>query len=164
MPPYNKYNFFKHTYCIFTEVATTDILAAEQHNYQSKSGSEYYYTNQGVYRTSNHWGRVANCRWRLVTKSNKGYGKKTGFAKWEDFYENDETKKLFFITVDVLAEKIEFHHKSESQVENIQYYTASEAIKCIRKIEGILQRKAYYTHEQILAKIEQIAVVKHIVA
>ena len=65
---YNKTNFHKHTFCIFKEVDFETIQNLKP-NYKSKSGSSYFFTDQGVYRLSNHWGRAANCKWRLEISS-----------------------------------------------------------------------------------------------
>ena len=67
MKTYNQSNFFKHTFCEFQEIDRFEF--PEDTNYKSKSKSMYFYTDEGVYRKSNHWGRVANCRWKLVTDS-----------------------------------------------------------------------------------------------
>jgi hypothetical protein len=97
MKTYNQNNFHKHTFCLWKEVSPADF-EVQKPQFKSKSGSEYYFTTEGVYRTSNHWGRAANCRWRLVSQGNyKSQHTIVGFAKWTDFYPNDETAKLFFI-------------------------------------------------------------------
>ena len=100
---YNKTNFHKHTFCEFIEVDTNAIPNIEWH-YKSKSGSGYCFTEQGVYRISNHWGRAANCRWRLISSASSNTSSRAkinnsqhriGYAKWTDFYPNNETEKLF---------------------------------------------------------------------
>ena len=68
MKIYHSKNFHKHTFCLWTEVSQTDF-DLQKPQFISKSGSEYYFTEKGVYRISNHWGRAANCRWRLITDS-----------------------------------------------------------------------------------------------
>ena len=68
MKTYNQTNFFKHTFCEFKEI--TNFKIPENINFSSKSDSTYFYTNEGVYRKSNHWGRVANCRWKLISTAN----------------------------------------------------------------------------------------------
>ena len=58
-----------------------------------KVSSEYWYTEDGVIRGSDHWGEgVASCDWSLkgVTSGSRPLeiehtGKKYGKAKWEDF-------------------------------------------------------------------------------
>ncbi len=51
---YHNFNFFKHTYCEFDKVNEVLFLENKEH-YKSKSGSLYFYTEEGVYRYSNHW-------------------------------------------------------------------------------------------------------------
>lgn len=98
MKTYNQTNFFKHTFCEFQHV--DDFQFPENTNYKSKSESMYFYTDEGVYRKSNHWGRVANCRWKLITDENyKNQSIVIGFAKWTDFYPINSTEKIFFIEV-----------------------------------------------------------------
>ncbi|TXD48807.1 hypothetical protein [Polaribacter sp. IC073] len=99
MKTYNKTNFFKHTFCEFKQV--DNFKFPVEANYKSKSESMYFYTDEGVYRKSNHWGRVANCRWKLI--ANQEYKNQQiviGFAKWADFYPINSTEKIFFIKVD----------------------------------------------------------------
>ena len=102
-------------------------------HYTSKTGSLYSYTKEGVYRYSNHWGRVADCRWRLLT--NKAYKNQTyhvGFAKWTDFYPINETEKLFYIQVDFNLKKANFQYKNETSEAFL--FTAIAAQKRIRQI------------------------------
>ncbi len=89
---YNRNNFHKHTFCLFQQVDAF-ALADVKLGYKSNSGSEYYFTEIGVYRKSNHWGRAANCRWRLLVNSEyKNQTEIIGFARWNDFYSNNETE------------------------------------------------------------------------
>ena len=105
MKTYNKTNFFKYTYCEFKEDINFEI--PERNNYKSKSNSLYYFTEDGVYRESNHWGRVASCRWRLTTNSPyKNQQRITAFAKWKDFYHLNEKEKLFFVSINFETKKI----------------------------------------------------------
>ena len=108
---FNQYNFYRHTFCIFYEVENNTIENLKI-NYKSKSGSSYYYTDDGVYRKSNHWGRAANCRWKLEANSNlKNKNSRVGYAKWSDFYPNNEQDNLFYIDVDFETQTVDFKHK-----------------------------------------------------
>ena len=108
---YTQLNFHKHTYCVWKEVSDEAIAGYEVH-YSSRSGSRYLFTETGVYRISNHWGRAANCRWRLQSLGDyKNQQLKIGYANWTDFYLNDEHTKLFFITVDYDLATVQFHHR-----------------------------------------------------
>jgi len=60
-----KPNTFKNTFCIFIE-ADVALIENKKPDFSIKSGSEYFYTAAGMYRYSNHWGRLANSKWRLI--------------------------------------------------------------------------------------------------
>lgn len=141
MKKYNKNNFHKHTFCEFLEVLPNDGVILDWH-YKSKSGSNYHFTNEGVYRSANHWGRAANCRWRLVSNSSfkvNNSQNRIGYAKWTDFYPNNETEPLFFIKVNFETMKVIFQHKENSDYSpNFVLRNASETAKVIRQIKEIL--------------------------
>jgi len=131
---YNPTNFFKHTFCEFTKVI--DFEFPENTHYKSKSNSFYFYTDEGVYRKSNHWGRVANCRWRLLSdekiKSKNDY---IGFAKWTDFYALNEAEKQFYIAVDFKNKQVNFHHKANKEDVFLFFaVTAQKKVSQIRKL------------------------------
>lgn len=148
MKTINKTNFFKHTFCEFTKVK--DFEFPENTHYKSKSNSFYFYTDKGVYRKSNHWGRVANCRWKLIANDNfKNQAYHAGFAKWTDFYPLNETEKQFYIAVDFKSKTVNFHHK-ETNKEAFLFFaeTAQKKVIQIRKL--LLDDKwANYFDEEI---------------
>jgi hypothetical protein len=122
-------------------------------NYRSKSGSSYYFTEQGVYRYSNHWGRAANCKWRLIpAETNKGRTK-VGYANWSDFYSDNDQEKLYFIEVDYSNQSAQFnHYKSDKYTPGKELRTAAETTKLIKQIRGLLEETAwakYLKHESI---------------
>ena len=136
MKTYNKTNFFKHTFCKFTQV--DDFQFPENTNYKSKSDSLYFYTEEGVCRKSNHWGRVANCRWKLISKrSYKNQQTVIGFAKWIDFYPLNSSEKIFFIEVDFENKLAKLQTKKESSTN--QFFTFSEAQKRIKQITHLFK-------------------------
>ncbi|VXC39666.1 conserved hypothetical protein [Flavobacterium sp. 9AF] len=110
---YNRHNFHKYTFCEFQEV-TEKEMANLSMSYKSKSGSSYYFTEKGVYRKSNHWGRAANCRWRLKSNDKKvnNFEPKIGYANWVDFYPNNDKDKLFYIEINWLTNEVSFQHKN----------------------------------------------------
>ena len=135
MKIYNKTNFFKHTFCGFTKVEN-DFFNENEMHFKSKSGSNYFYTEEGVYRYSNHWGRVANCRWRLDSSQKlKSQNFYVGFAKWTDFYSLKETEKQFYISVDLTFSKVDFHHKETNPGAFLFFVdTAQKRVAQIRKL------------------------------
>jgi len=72
----NKSNFHLSTYGRFLVVETPNRPA----DYVSKTpwgeiSSVYHYTENGVVRTSNHWGAVASCQWNLEGVNERGFDK-----------------------------------------------------------------------------------------
>ncbi|UGS21925.1 hypothetical protein [Flavobacterium cyclinae] len=143
---YNKTNFHKHTFCEFTEVDATLIPNIDRH-FKSKSGSGYCFTDKGVYRISNHWGRAANCRWRLISKTNSDSSSKVnngqsriGYANWTNFYPNNEIENLFYIEVNFEINNVTFQHKFNPNYDGKAVLrNASETAKVIRQIKEILE-------------------------
>ena len=135
MRTYTKYNFFKHTFCTFKRV-NQDFFDENKVHFKSKAGSQYSYTEEGVYRYSNHWGRVANCRWRLLSEEKlKNQNYYLGFAKWTDFYALNETEKQFYIAVDFENSSVEFHHKGTK--EDVFVFFAETAQKKVTEIRKL---------------------------
>ena len=136
MKTYNKTNFFKHTFCEFSQIDDFDF--PEDTNYKSKSDSMYFYSDDGVYRKSNHWGRVANCRWKLVSNENyKNQNIVIGFAKWEDFYPINSSEKIFFIEVDFEKKSSKLQSKKGNSANYV--YTFSEAQFRIKQINYLFK-------------------------
>ena len=137
---YNKTNFHKHTFCEFVEVDSATISTTNWH-YKSKSGSGYCFTDEGVYRISNHWGRAANCRWRLISETkNPNQKERIGYAKWTDFYPNNETENFFYVEVNFDTKEVTFQHKNNPNYdEKAVLRNASETAKIIRQIKEILE-------------------------
>jgi hypothetical protein len=115
--------------------------------YKSASGSEYYFTESGVFRKSNHWGRAANCRWRLMTNSDyKNQTESVGFANWTDFYPNNETENLFYIEVNEAKNEVYFNHKNHPNYTNQLLRNASDTSKRIKEIKNVLQSNSWAKH------------------
>ncbi|WP_264550296.1 hypothetical protein [Flavobacterium sp. N2820] len=141
---YNKTNFHKHTFCEFVEVDATAILTIDW-QYKSKSGSSYCFTDEGVYRSSNHWGRAANCRWRLISEiKNPNQKERVGYAKWTDFYPNNETENFFYVEVNFETKEVTFQHKNNPKYDGKAVLrNAAETAKVIRQIKEILESDAW---------------------
>ena len=139
---YNKSNFHKHTFCIFTEVEPVEI-SGRNPDYKSKSGSSYYFTEAGVYRLSNHWSRVANCRWRLESNFPNNSRTKLGFALWSSFHRDNESEKLYFVTVDYQNKTADYQHKANAEKPEVIFRTASETTKTIRQIRNLFDTDSW---------------------
>lgn len=89
-------NFYKFTDGHFTPCAIPDRAP----DYRS-ADSSYWYSDEGVVRQSDHWGRgIASCTWTLGDEPsapcyrNKGLGQRSGFIPWGDFREPERTVKV----------------------------------------------------------------------
>jgi len=137
---YNKHTYYRNTYAVFKEVDPTD-LPFSIWQYTSKSGSAYYYTKEGIYRKSNHWGRAAKCRW-VLDAGDKLYVSKgrerIGYAEWTDFYENSESSKSYFVKINFENKEVTYDHKSRDLNQNSTYRTAKETHKVIQKVKRFL--------------------------
>lgn len=144
---YNKTNFHSHTFCVFTEVAIAEIQNRAV-NYKSKSGSSYYFTEIGVYRLSNHWGRVANCKWRLESVNSTSNSKtRLGFALWTSFHNDNDYEKLYFITVNFDKKTTNYHHKNSIEYsEKVLYRTSTEVTKTIKIIRNLFANDSWAKH------------------
>ena len=147
MKTYRKHNFHKHTFCIWKEVPTAQVVGLKI-SYTSISGSQYIFTTEGLYRISNHWGRVANCHWRLIPLAIfKSQHNIAAFANWSDFYSNDDSSKLFFIKVDLDRKEANFYHKESADIhENVIFRNAKETAKTIRTIKEVLTEERWAKH------------------
>ncbi len=140
---YHRHNFYRNTFCVF-EVATDCSIAA--YDYISKKGSQYYFTPEGVYRKSNHWGRVGNCRWRLEGDQAMQQ-QHVGYATWDSFYNNNDTQPIFYIHKD--KNQLNFNHylspKYDGKAVLRNAKETSLALKNIHNIQANLAKyKKYY--------------------
>lgn len=143
MKIYNQTNFFKHTFCEFQQVENFEF--PKENYFKSKSDSYYFYADEGVYRKSNHWRRVANCKWKIITNSSyKNQKEIIGFAKWTDFYSINSDEKLFYISVDFDLKVVSFHHQKEEK--KVFLFYISEAQKRVKQIRKLLSEEKWSTY------------------
>ena len=124
---YHKFNFYRSTYCEF-EMQNINFFDDMKAHFQSKSGSYYYYTEDGVFRYSNHWGRVANCRWKIQGIDNyKNQQYYVGYANWSSFYPLNSIDKVFYLEVDYTKAKASIKRVQEG-LENNHFLMNSELV------------------------------------
>ena len=151
MRKYNNFNFFKHTYCEF-KMIHNDFFKQESTHFKSRSGSLYFYTNEGVYRYSNHWGRVANCRWKISGVENyKNQNYYVGYANWIDFFPLNNSEKSFYLEVDFTKKEVEICCKRENDAPTNSLMTLDVALKKLKQIKTIFKeyKWALYFNENI---------------
>lgn len=139
--------YFKNTFCVFDEIIAPNIEQSK-FDYESKSGSCYYFTKLGMYRLSNHWGRLANSKWRLNpldTGTNLKF--KWGFANWSSFYPDNSIDELYFIQPNYLNNTVNYQHKNSPEFDVKAILRNSfETAKKIKQVRNILTLTSWAKH------------------
>ena len=140
-------NSFKNTFCVFKEVALNEIETLEV-QFQSKSGSAYYYTSLGMYRLSNHWGRLANSKWRLLPLNPETNSKtKLGFALWGNFYPDNSSEELYYLEVNYTTNTVNYQHKNNPDFDHKAVLrTSFETTKKIKQIRNLFNLTSWANH------------------
>ena len=144
---FNRHNFHKNTFCIFSEVGLESIENLKP-NYKSKSGSVYYFSQDGVYRLSNHWGRAAKCKWRLQSNNTSANRSKLGFALWSSFHRDNDYEKLYYI--EMHRDGVHFQHKDNGNCNGEILRSAPETTARVRQIRNLIENDGwtkYYPNE-----------------
>jgi hypothetical protein len=133
-------NSFKNTFCVFHEVPL-DAIDGLEVQYASKAGSSYYYTKEGMYRLSNHWGRLANSKWRLEPMQETSLSKqKLGFALWTSFYPDNAEDKLYYLEANFDTKTLQYQHKNNPAFDQKAVLrTSFETAKRIKQARNLLE-------------------------
>jgi hypothetical protein len=154
-------NSFKNTFCVFQEVLL-DKIENLKVQFDSKSGSKYYFTKEGMYRLSNHWGRLANSKWRLIPLDPESDSKfKLGFASWEDFYPDNAEEKLYYLEVNYSQKTVNYQHINNPNCDKKAIVrTSLETTKKIKQIRNLfnLSSWAKYFEYQDLDDLRKIII------
>lgn len=144
---------FKNTFCVFHEVHPEKI-AGMKIQYDSQSGSKYFYTKEGMYRLSNHWGRLANSKWRLEPMEPETESKfKIGFASWNEFYPDNAEEELYYLEADFEKKKVNYQHRNNPKYDGKAILRTSFAtgkkIKQIRNLFDLSSWAKYFDYDDI---------------
>jgi hypothetical protein len=146
-------NSFKNTFCVFYEVAI-EYVNGLKIQYDSKSGSKYYYTKTGMYRLSNHWGRLANSKWRLEPLEPETISKiKLGFASWENFYPDNAVEELYYLEANFKNRTVNYQHKNNPNYDKKAIlrtsFETTKRIKQIRNLFSLTSWAKYFEYDDI---------------
>jgi len=144
---------FKNTFCVFHEVLP-ERIAGMTVQYDSQSGSKYYYTTEGMYRLSNHWGRLANSKWRLEPMEPATESKfKIGFARWDEFYPDNAEDELYYLEADFEKKKVNYQHRNNPKYDGKPILRTSfetgKKIKQIRNLFELTSWAKYFDYDDI---------------
>jgi hypothetical protein len=144
---------FKNTFCVFKEVFL-DKIGGLQIQYDSKSGSKYYYTKEGMFRLSNHWGRLANSKWRLEPMEPESESKyKLGFAAWDQFFPDNADEEIYYLEANYAKKTVNYQHKNNPKYDKKAILrTSFETTKKIKQIRNLFELTSwakYFEYEDI---------------
>ena len=153
-------NSFKNTFCVFNEVVPQAVEGLKI-QFESKAGSTYYYTETGMYRVSNHWGRLANSKWRLIAMEPETPSKtKTAFAAWNEFYPDNAEEKLYYIEADYDKNTVTYQHKNNPKYDRKAIlrtsFETTKRIKQIRNLQQLTSWAKHFDYDDIADLREQI--------
>ena len=146
-------NSFKNTFCIFDEVPI-DAVNGLKIQYDSQSGSKYYYTKTGMYRLSNHWGRLANSKWRLQPLEAETISKiKLGYAAWENFYPDNNVEELYYLEANSQKKTVSYQHKNTPTYDKKAVlrtsFETTKRIKQVRNLFNLASWAKYFEYDDI---------------
>lgn len=146
-------NSFKNTFCVFQEVLS-DKIENLKVQYDSKSGSKYFYTEEGMYRLSNHWGRLANSKWRLEPMEPETISKtKLGFASWNEFYPDSAEEELYYLEANYTKNTVNYQHKNNPNYDNKAIlrtsFETTKKIKQIRNLFNLTSWAKYFEYDDL---------------
>ena len=129
-------------------ILTLNEIEGLKRQFESKAGSAYYYTEAGMYRVSNHWGRLANSKWRLIAREPETASKtKIGFAAWNDFYPDNAEEKLYYIDANFEKNTVTYQHKQNPDRDTKAILrTSFETTKRIKQIRNLQQLTSWAKH------------------
>lgn len=145
---------FKNTFCVFNEVDLSEINQLDL-AYSSESGSKYFYSNDGMYRLSNHWGRLANSKWRLESADeiHNDSKLKLGYADFSSFLPDNNVDKLYYLEYNSNKKIINYQHKLFKYADkNAILRTTVETRKRIKQARNILNLEnwaKYFFYESL---------------
>jgi hypothetical protein len=146
-------NAFKNTFCVFREVSY-DAIENLKVQYNSKSGSNYFYTKEGMYRLSNHWGRLANSKWRLEPlEPETTFKTKLGFATWDEFYPDNAEENLYYLEANYSKKTVNYQHKNNPNYDHKAIlrtsFETTKRIKQIRNLFNLTSWAKYYDYDDL---------------
>jgi hypothetical protein len=151
---------FKNTFCVFKEVSLEAIQGLKV-QYDSKSGSNYFYTKEGMFRLSNHWGRLANSKWRLEPMEPETESKiKLGFAPWTNFYPDNADEELYYLEANYIKNTVNYQHKNNPNYDKKAIlrtsFETTKRIKQIRNLFNLTSWAKYFDYDDLDLLRQQI--------
>jgi hypothetical protein len=134
-------------------------------NYESEAGSKYFYNEFGMYRLSNHWGRLANSKWRLIPLEIEIDSKfKLGFAKYESFFPDNDEDAIYYLEYDSEEQTINYNHKNNPEFDGKAVLrTTLETRKRIKQARNIVTLSSWAKYYQTDIDLLRIQIINELI-
>ena len=114
-----------------------------------------------MYRLSNHWGRLANSKWRLISLKPETDSKyKLGFAKYDSFFPDNDVDEIYYLEYNLDDETINYNHKNNPDFDGKPVlrttFETRKRIKQARNIVTLSSWAKYYETDIDLLRIKII--------
>ena len=98
-----------------------------------------------MFRLSNHWGRLANSKWRLIPLDNTSISKfKLGFAKFDSFFHDNDVDAIYYLEYNSVDKSINYNHKKNPDFDcKAILRTTLETRKRIKQARNILNLSSW---------------------
>lgn len=114
-----------------------------------------------MYRLSNHWGRLANSKWRLEALEPESESKiKLGFAPWDNFYPDNALDELYYLEANYLKNQVNYQHKNNPNYDKKAIlrtsFETTKKIKQIRNLFALTSWAKYFEYDDLDALRKKI--------
>ena len=114
-----------------------------------------------MYRLSNHWGRLANSKWRLEPLEPESESKiKLGFASWSNFYSDNDVDELYYLEANYIKKTVNYQHKNNPNYDKKAIlrtsFETAKKIKQIRNLFALTSWAKYFEYDDLDVLRKQI--------
>lgn len=114
-----------------------------------------------MYRLSNHWGRLANSKWRLEPLEPESESKiKLGFASWSNFYSDNDVDELYYLEANYIKKTVNYQHKNNPNYDKKAIlrtsFETAKKIKQIRNLFTLTSWAKYFEYDDLDVLRKQI--------
>ncbi len=114
-----------------------------------------------MYRLSDHWGRLANSKWRLIASEIETDSKfKLGFAAYDNFFPDNDIDQLYYLEYNQVDQTINYNHKNNADFDGKPVLrTTIETRKRIKQARNIVTLSSwakYFESDIDLLRIQVI--------
>jgi hypothetical protein len=107
-----------------------------------------------MYRLSNHWGRLANSKWRLEPLEPETNSKiKLGFAPWTSFYPDNALEELYYLEANFVKKTVNYQHKKNPNYDNKAIlrtsFETTKRIKQVRNLFTLTSWAKYFEYDDL---------------